>query len=69
MISFSSKFTTKSMPDHHTLLLLERLRPGVHRGADYELYFYKKNSNETHHLEVILHPAFGGDMTLDDGLG
>ena len=33
--------------------------------ADFEFHFYEKNCNGTNRLEVILHPAFGSDTTLD----
>jgi len=34
-----------------------------------EFHFNEKDRNGTNGLEVILHPAFGGDTTLDGRFG
>ncbi len=70
MISLSSKFSIKSTLTITLQYYFSNCTQVFLNTADFEphWHFYKKNWNGTNHLEVVLHPVFGGGTTLDGRL-
>ena len=69
MINHSSKLSTKCRLTVTLCYYLSNCIQALFCTAGFKLKFDEKNRNRTKRLEVIHHPAFGGDMTFRNGFG